>query len=182
MDAKQHVAEMFKSNTCSHVFCNDCIRKYVATKIQDNIAMVKCPEFKCSGTLEAQFCQSIIPKEVFERWESALCESLIMGSQKFYCPFKDCSALMVDDGGDGTVTQAECPNCCRLFCAQCKVAWHVGVKCSEFFMLRSDERSNEDLLVMEMARNKKWRRCPKCKIFVEKVSGCVHITCRLVVL
>jgi len=33
-----------------------------------------------------------------------------------YCPFKNCSVLLVNDGDD-VVTSAECPSCHRLFCA-----------------------------------------------------------------
>uniref|UniRef100_A0A251VQ65 Putative E3 ubiquitin ligase RBR family n=1 Tax=Helianthus annuus TaxID=4232 RepID=A0A251VQ65_HELAN len=43
--------------------------------------------------------RSIVPKEVLERWKSILCESVIMESDKFYCPFKDRSTMLVDDGG-----------------------------------------------------------------------------------
>lgn len=73
-----------------------------------------------------------------------------------------------------------CPNCRGLICAQCRVAWHAGVKCWEFQMLPSNERTKEDLKFMELAKNKKWSRCPSCRIYVEKVSGCLHIWCRLV--
>ncbi|KAL3008630.1 hypothetical protein AAZX31_07G042800 [Glycine max] len=33
-------------------------------------------------------------------------------------------------------------------------------------------------MLMELAKNKCWRRCPKCNFYVEKVDGCKHITCR----
>ncbi|BBG98735.1 RING/U-box superfamily protein, partial [Prunus dulcis] len=89
----------------------------------------------------------------------------------------DCSALLVDDGGE-VVTVSECPNCRRLFCAQCKVAWHAGIDCGEFQNLNENEREKEDIMVMELAKKKNWRRCPRCNFFVEKTDGCLHITCR----
>ena len=178
MDGKP-ISEMFTNNNCTHSFCAECIGKYVATKIQENISYVKCPDPKCRGLLEPQCCLSIIPKEVFDRWENALCESLVLGSQKFYCPFKDCSVMLVDDGGE-VVTVSECPNCRRLFCAQCRVAWHAGIECREFQRLNKYEIEREDIMVMELAKNKNWRRCPLCRFYVEKVQGCLHITCRLV--
>ncbi|XP_058078494.1 E3 ubiquitin-protein ligase RSL1-like [Magnolia sinica] len=169
--------EMFVNKNCSHVFCNDCISKHVGVKIQESIAMVICPGLKCKGVLEPHLCRSIIPTQVFERWEAALSESLVLGSQKFYCPFKDCSVLLIDDGDD-VVTQSECPNCRRLFCAQCKVAWHSGIGCEEYKRLNEDEKGRDDLLVMELAKSKKWKRCSRCKFYVEKTEGCVHMTCR----
>lgn len=170
--------EMFINNGCNHSFCTDCVGQYVGTKIQENISIVKCPDVKCKGVLEPQSCRSFIPQQVFERWENALCESLVLGSQRFYCPFKDCSAMLVDDGGE-VVTASECPHCRRLFCAQCRVVWHAGIDCSEFQRLSKDERGREDIMVMELAKRKQWRRCPRCKFYVEKTAGCLHITCRL---
>ncbi|RZC01363.1 E3 ubiquitin-protein ligase RNF144A [Glycine soja] len=176
MDAK-YGEEMFRNQNCSHSFCDDCIGRYVATKVQENISMVKCPHPKCKGVIEPQYCRSFIPKEVFDRWEDALCENLVPGSQKFYCPFKDCSAMLINDAEE-IVTVSECPHCNRLFCAQCKVSWHAGVECKEFQNLKEYEREREDLMVMELAKNKNWKRCPKCSFYVERIDGCTRITCR----
>ncbi|PWA80519.1 Zinc finger, C6HC-type [Artemisia annua] len=94
--------------------------EYIAVKIKENIADVRCPDPSCKGLIRPEVCRFIVPREVLIRWENALCESMILGSQKFYCPFKDCSALLVDDGGQ-SVTSSECPHCNRLFCAQCQI-------------------------------------------------------------
>ncbi|KAF3339289.1 putative E3 ubiquitin-protein ligase RNF144A [Carex littledalei] len=170
--------EVFQtSNACPHVFCRGCLSHYLGTKIQENISVVKCPDENCKVVLEPGMCQKLLPSEVFERWEKAFCESMLLGAQKLYCPFKDCSVLMMDDGEE-TVTCSECPSCRRLFCAACKVAWHSGLSCEEFGKLGKDERAKEDLLMMQLANEKEWRRCPSCKYFVEKTDGCLHITCR----
>ncbi|KAI3996446.1 hypothetical protein MKX01_013231 [Papaver californicum] len=131
----------------------------------------------CQGVLEPEFCQSILPPEVFDRWGKALCEALIHGAKKFYCPFKDCSALLLDEGVGG-ISQSECPHCRRLFCAQCKVPWHAGIICAEFQKLNVDERGREDIMLIEAAKKNKWQRCPKCKFYVERSSGCLYIKCR----
>lgn len=159
--------EMFRSNSCRHSYCSECIGRHVAAKIQENVSAVKCPDVSCKGIIEPQHCRSIVPREVLERWESALCESLIIASQKFYCPYKDCSAMLVDDGSE-TVTASECPSCRRLFCAQCMVRWHAGIDCREFQSLNEDERGREDVMLMELAKEKQWRRCPRCRFYVEK--------------
>lgn len=172
------IEEMFPSTGCRHTFCKDCISRYVASKIHGNVTRIKCPDMNCrEGDIGPDICREIVPKEVLERWDNVLCESLIIGSQKFYCPYKDCSAVMLNDGEE-KVTSSECPNCRRLFCAQCNVAWHAGIDCSQFKSLNENERKNVDIMLVELAKKKKWRRCPKCQFYVEKKSGCLHITCR----
>ncbi|XP_058001887.1 uncharacterized protein LOC110672679 isoform X2 [Hevea brasiliensis] len=163
--------ESFDIKGCTHAYCRDCMAKYLDSKLQDNIAKISCPVSGCAGSLEPEYCRSILPQEVFDRWGNALCEALIMGCQKFYCPFKDCSAMLIDDGGE-VIRESECPNCRRMFCAQCKVPWHSGIQCQEFQKLHEDEREKEDIMLMKLAENKHWRRCPNCRIYVERTQGC----------
>lgn len=173
-------SDSFTIMGCTHSYCSDCMVKYVSSKLDQNITQIACPVSDCNnGVLELEHCRMILPPDVFDKWGSALCESLILTSEKFYCPFKDCSALMIDDGGGGgAVAEAECPNCNRLFCARCKVPWHPGIQCSEFQKLNEDERAREDIMLMKLAKEKKWARCPKCKFYVEKSEGCLFILCR----
>ncbi|KAK1263390.1 hypothetical protein QJS04_geneDACA013581 [Acorus gramineus] len=177
--------DMFKntnSPSCAtHSFCHDCISRYIAAQLQENISMssIRCPEIGCMGTLEPEFCRAFVPPEVFERWDKALCESALMGSERFYCPFKDCSALLLGDDvvGRVNVREAECPACNRLFCVQCKVKWHSGLKCEEFQGLRGDEKDLEDMKFVELAMRKQWRSCPRCRMYVERTEGCPHMKC-----
>ncbi|XP_061376556.1 E3 ubiquitin-protein ligase RSL1-like [Gastrolobium bilobum] len=170
--------EMFRNKICDHSFCSDCVTKQVATKIQEGITVVSCPGLNCKGLLELDDCRSMLPKDVLDRWDDALCEALLLTVPKFYCPFKDCSAMLLDDNEGEGIRESECPFCHRLFCARCYVPWHPGVLCEVFLTLNEDERAREDLLVRELANQKKWSRCPQCKFYVEKTEGCLHITCR----
>ncbi|KAL6496443.1 hypothetical protein OROGR_029701 [Orobanche gracilis] len=172
--------DFFRILGCDHSYCTDCMTKYVASKLQENITAIDCPASGCKGFLEPQHCSSILPKQVFDRWGDALCEAVILASQKFYCPFKDCSALLVDDTREKNefIVQSECPDCNRLFCVQCKVPWHSGLTCAEFQKLGKDERSTEDVMLVNLAKGKKWMRCPMCKIYVERSSGCLFMKCR----
>ncbi|XP_065618955.1 E3 ubiquitin-protein ligase RSL1 [Quercus suber] len=168
----------FKTESCVHSFCSDCIGKHVATKIQESITTVTCPGLDCKSVIELDACREVLPKDVLDRWDEALCEALF-GSQRFYCPFKDCSAMLLNDNEEGeAIRESECPFCHRLFCAVCYVPWHSGVDCEEFQRLNEDERGRDDLMLRELVKEKKWRRCPHCKYFVERTDGCLHMTCR----
>ncbi|KAG2312890.1 hypothetical protein Bca4012_027494 [Brassica carinata] len=179
MDEKSF-SDIFRGTTsCTHSYCTECTVRYVATKVKENEARIKCPDMNCTQLLEPYTCLDLIPKDLLVRWDKALCESLIMSSEKVYCPFENCSAVMVvDDGDDGDkVTQTECPSCHRLFCAQCEVPWHAGSRCKEK-KKKTKNSDKEDAMLMDLAKQKQWRRCPNCKFYVEKSLGCLHIICR----
>lgn len=121
---------MFKEGKCKHSFCTHCISKHVATQMHQSILTV-FKDGKCLMELKPECLRAVLPREVIVRWECGMFESLTVGSVKTYGPFKDCSVLLVKDGGV-VVTSAECSSCHRLFCAQCKVPWHGSMSCDEF--------------------------------------------------
>lgn len=172
--------ESFSIKGCCHSYCKDCVCKYVDSRIQENVTRITCPVSGCKGVLELEDCRVVLSRDVFDRWGDALCQALILDSAKFYCPFKDCSAVLIMDDDVSGIVESECPFCRRLFCAQCKVPWHSGVECGEFQKLHKDEREREDIMLMQLAKNQKWSRCPRCKFYVERSEGCLFMTCRFI--
>lgn len=171
-------SHIFTNNICSHFFCYECITSYITSQLQQNKKIVTCPEIKCKASLNSNTLRSIIPKDVVTKWDEALCKSLIHESQIVYCPFKDCSALLVNDSQQN-ICATECPECNRLFCAQCNVPWHSGFSCKQFGKKRGKTREVDGISALEkIAKKKKWRKCPGCEIFVEKTEGCLQMTCR----
>ncbi|KAK4269538.1 hypothetical protein QN277_022682 [Acacia crassicarpa] len=173
----KEASQMFTNQRCDHSFCSDCVTKHVATKIQENITEVACPGLDCKNVVGLDACRPWLPKDLLDRWDQALCEAMFLATPKFYCPFKDCSAMLLIEIEED-IREAECPFCHRLFCARCEVPWHPGVECEEFQRLNENEKERQDLIVRELAKEKKWKRCPNCKFYVEKDGGCLHITCR----
>ncbi|KAJ4952541.1 hypothetical protein NE237_029373 [Protea cynaroides] len=169
---------MFRNKmTYRHSYCRECIGKHVASKIKENVNMVKCPDLNCKAVLEPYQCRSIVPDEVLDHWSTSMCESLILDSRMFYCPFKDCSGVMLVDEDGGEISQSECPYCWRLFCAQCKVPWHSGIMCKMLWRLDKNDTGREDLMAIELANKLKWKRCPQCNFVVERREGYRHIIC-----
>ncbi|KAK1550174.1 hypothetical protein Q3G72_014857 [Acer saccharum] len=171
----------FSVKGCFHAYCADCMTKYVTSKVEQNITSISCPVSNCRGNLDLHYCRKILPENVFDRWGMALCETVIVGAQKFYCPFKDCSALLINDveeEEEEAIRESECPYCHRLFCAQCSVPWHSEIDCAEFQKLNKNEREPEDIMLMKLAQNEKWQRCPNCRYYVEKKEGCMFMNCR----
>ncbi|PON63121.1 E3 ubiquitin ligase RBR family [Parasponia andersonii] len=171
MDKKTKAEMPMMSNNssgsyCSHSYCKVCISNHVAAKISQNILKVNCPELGCYSFLEPQNCGSFIPQQVLDGWEAALCETII-GSEKIYCPYKDFSATLVDDGTE-VVTSAECPHCYRLFCARCQGQWHAGSECES----SEGSHDNMDKQFIDLAQREHWQKYTNRGFFAQKIDGC----------
>jgi E3 ubiquitin-protein ligase RNF144 len=147
----------------------------VKVQRQENKVKVNCPHPKCSVEFKPQHLQSILPTKIIVDWESAIYESSIPLNQKIYCPYKNCSLLLVNNGAEN-FTCCQCPSCYRLFCAQCKVPWHEDINCDEFQKLK---KPLDEEQFLELAKTKEWQKCPRCSMHVEKSRGCIHMKCRL---
>ncbi|KAK7328677.1 hypothetical protein VNO77_22794 [Canavalia gladiata] len=171
------IYDSFSVEGCSHFYCTKCTLKYIVSKLQDNVLNLMCPESGtgCSGVLNPHYCKPIMPHSLLVWWEKELCESVIPEKEKFYCPFNDCSALLFNEAEKGKVLRvSSCPHCKRTICIQCKVPWHQELSCDKFQRLKN---KNDDLM-LDLAKRRKWKRCPNCKHYVEKKTGCDDITCR----
>jgi E3 ubiquitin-protein ligase RNF144 len=185
----KYPSEIFDGMVCSHRFCSTCITLHIRNKLQEKLVSIDCPDPNCSEHLTPEQCVVILPKQTFEEWSLALVEADIPLSQKFYCPFRNCSAVLLKDiapdelgssSGAAAVVikESECPECRRLFCAQCGVPWHAGLDCSEFQRLSDSEKEICDLMLFKLAKECEWQRCASCKHIVERSSGCCHMLCR----
>ncbi|KAJ4950936.1 hypothetical protein NE237_027768 [Protea cynaroides] len=168
----------FENNKrCVHPFCTDCIVKYIEAKVEERVTKLLCPAFNCKKLLDPFSCRQILPAGLFEKWCDLLCESAVVERESAYCPFADCSALILNEC-EGNITRSNCPNCKKLMCFQCKLPWHVGFRCDE----TQEMRDENDIFFSELVDRNKWKRCPGCNFHVERFEGCQNIKCRCGVL
>lgn len=174
LDTKE-IDKIYTVSCCSHYFCFDCVNEYVTKQIERGRRSISCPGVDCQSVLELQVCKPFLDAKAIDSWDQALCEGLIHSLDKFYCPFQDCGAMFVienDGGEDQVIREAVCPSCHRMFCAKCRVPWHPESGCKDAKI------SRHDVMMRDLAEKNKWRKCPQCKVYVERTEGCPHITCR----
>lgn len=121
------------------------------------------------------------------------------------CPRPDCQTLTgarEEDKGDRESFR-QCKKCSMPFCVWCRKTWHAPMPCSlpatSSLIEKYDASDARERLVMERrfgrknilklkARyeeeraNQEWLKgktqpCPNCSTYVEKSSGCNHMTC-----
>ncbi|XP_021291308.1 probable E3 ubiquitin-protein ligase RNF217 isoform X2 [Herrania umbratica] len=167
-------SKKFKNaNICRHAFCQDCIAKYIEVKVQDSTAKIDCPEPNCQFHLDPLICRPMISPDLFSSWSDLLCESSLLGSERSYCPNRNCMALVLNECR-GNVKKSKCPNCKQLFCFQCQTVWHAGYQCEESEQMRD----RNDVLFGQLVERKKWTRCPACGHCIERLLGCSLVKCR----
>ncbi|XP_062012370.1 E3 ubiquitin-protein ligase RSL1 [Rosa rugosa] len=171
---------------CSHEYCSHCMRTYVDGKIQASQVPIRCPQLRCKYYISTAECKSFLPLTYFESLEKALEEANILHSDRFYCPFPNCSVLLdrseCSSASESSSIQSdnscmECPVCKRFICVDCGVPWHSSMSCEEFQNLPLEERDSADITLHRLAQNKSWRRCQQCRRMIELTQGCYHMTC-----
>ncbi|XP_042018853.1 probable E3 ubiquitin-protein ligase RNF217 [Salvia splendens] len=158
---------------CVHNICFMCIGSHIQSKIDDNICTIKCPKLDCGKILTPMECRQMIPSSLFVKWSDCLCLSTVSTYTSCYCPYRDCSELIINEC-DMPTTKCACPACKRLVCYACRAPWHAGFRCSEASQVKDENDVQFGILLEEM----KWKRCPKCGHAIERIQGCRSVTCR----
>lgn len=176
--------QMFSVNGCQHRYCFSCMRQHVQVKLLQAI-LPTCPHEGCKSKLNIENCKNFLTPELTDIMSQRIKESSVPASQKVYCPFPRCSALMSKDEVYGYASargkeisgSTKCTKCYRLFCVNCKVPWHNNMTCYDYKRLNPCPLPEEAKLKSLASRNL-WRQCRKCNHMVELSEGCYHISCR----
>ncbi|KAH6883790.1 hypothetical protein BKA70DRAFT_1341511 [Coprinopsis sp. MPI-PUGE-AT-0042] len=87
-------------------------------------------------------------------------------TKRVYCPVQTCSSFI---GPKGQLSQMRCRRCGTDVCTRCRIQVHPGSSCEDIQGVKE---------VKALAEKNNWKACPKCRTFVERLSGCNHIACR----
>ncbi|KAG8976386.1 hypothetical protein FRB90_009187, partial [Tulasnella sp. 427] len=161
-----------------HAYCFPCITTYFKMKLDEapvkNVFPIRCPE--CQYIVIEDLASKILKKEDMEgSWFWA---KLFGDVQTFFCPNGDCGARIQQPTPEcaRSIRRTACPACHEPFCYRCQVKWHEGRTCAQY--AHASGAITLDRALEKLAKKEKWRRCPKCRIVVERNDGCRHIMCR----
>ncbi|CAH8263642.1 unnamed protein product [Arabidopsis lyrata] len=169
--------QMFSVDICCHVFCSECVRRHIEVRLAGGYS-VTCPQYRCKSKLTYGRCVNILTPKLKEMWEQRIREDAIHVTDRVYCPNPTCSALMsLTELYQLTGSKRCCVKCGEPFCIKCKVPWHNNLSCKRYKELHSNRATNDNKLT-QLANQKSWRQCSKCKQMIELSEGCVHVICR----
>ncbi|KAI3411365.1 uncharacterized protein J3R85_018080 [Psidium guajava] len=180
------VSQIFVIDGCLHRYCFSCMRQHVEVKLLHGM-VPRCPHEGCKSDLNVSSCSKFLTPKLMEMMTQRLKEASIPVSEKIYCPYPTCSALMSKSevsensttSGVGVARSGarKCIKCHRLFCINCKVPWHSSLTCLDFKRLHPHPPA-EDAKLKSLASKNLWRQCIKCNHMIELSEGCYHMTCR----
>ena len=150
-----------------HSVCHECIRAQCIQSMSD--LMIHPGNFCCSGgNLPTGLAlEEVLGKEVANEWDET-CEAVTNPYQVF-CSTPKCWKPLLTKSGDHPNNSANCWKCGRDTCLACRKPSHPGQPC--------DADNEEEQLTIKLAEERGWKRCVRCRIFIEKISGCELVDC-----
>ncbi|KAA8549496.1 hypothetical protein F0562_001180 [Nyssa sinensis] len=177
---------MFSVDGCQHRYCFSCMKQHVEMKLLQGM-LPKCPHEGCHSVLKIKSCKKFLTSELYVSMSQRIKEASIPATEKVYCPYPRCSALMSKSEVLGKAANAyagaqqtgaqKCTKCSGLFCLNCKVPWHSNMTCYDYKKLNPYSCVG-DAMLKSLAKRKSWRQCVKCNHMIELLEGCHHIYCR----
>ena len=182
--------ENLKSNSkekmvCGHVFCLECFEAYLKESIREGPACLTktCPKSPCKEIVGPSLFRKYLyekNKNDFIRYEKFLVDNLVLSSHTLkWCPGKDCKqAIDLEASKIVKFSQKNIKcDCGCTFCLACEKEAHMPAKCEQFtnwLTLIMGKNAKVDELWMKIHTKK----CPQCKVNIEKNQGCMHMTCK----
>ena len=173
--------------TCGHKVCKDCVQGHIEAKIDEGKGEITCPTSDCPTLLTDNHVRTFAPKlyELYQKLSFSSARSNIASEQEvlFECPTVNCRMMIVVPVNVFTYT---CSLCHKTYCPQCQNVVHPNMTCQQYFdFLQAEQKRLHQNQADEAATTayfqnlpgKKYRQCPKCKVWIERSEGCKYMTC-----
>ena len=153
--------------SCGHVCCTQCWINYFKSLILEaKVEQIKCIEHKCTTIIPESFIMSHIKKDtklVDKYYKFKKRAEIINDPNKKICPKPDCDSYLQKSN---ITNYVKCENG-HEYCYECLNRPHGNILCDKFM--------EEEF--MDWKKDKRVKKCPRCKIYTEKNEGCNHMTC-----
>ncbi|XP_019632791.1 PREDICTED: E3 ubiquitin-protein ligase RNF19B-like [Branchiostoma belcheri] len=169
---------LHRRTCCNFPVCDACLKQYFTTQVLQGIVKLYCCSSKCQSTVSREEIIFRLDEDARVKFHRYLLEANREPHVKT-CP--RCSEPMTVEKHmaarkDWPAEEAmvRCTECNLVWCFPCHAPWHVGVNCRLY--------QKGDKLLKVWAKEQcqgqvNAQRCPKCKIYIQRTSGCDHMTC-----
>ena len=169
---------------CKKYFHGKCFINYIDEELNNNHFPIRCPF--CTSDEKHEINYKIVLDCLLFNNKDKLAIKLENMSLNYlaqnnpdevsYCPTAGCNYMCYYDKND---FHLDCPLCRKSYCLKCKVEWHQDLTCEQYQLTKKEnnKEDEDDIKFEEYVKGNNFKKCPKCKRWVEKISGCDHIVC-----
>ncbi|KAF1835131.1 hypothetical protein BDW02DRAFT_496646, partial [Decorospora gaudefroyi] len=195
--ASEHPIEDYPSlASCTHTptVCHSCFLQWLHQSMENTTwSSIVCPASTCTNPITHNDVQKYAPAATFTRFDELSIRSYLSADTNFlYCLAAGCTSGQIHDTGvEGPIFR--CVACGFRMCTAHEpvVAFHEGEACTQYtervererverLTAKEEEarkrRQDDEASVAEVGRSSV--ECPGCGAFIQKTTGCDHMTCR----
>ncbi|KAK1354658.1 RBR-type E3 ubiquitin transferase [Heracleum sosnowskyi] len=163
---------------CGHKYCGACLKIYISVAISNGpgCLFLRCPDPGCGAVIGEDMVDLLVSDHEDKRkFKEFLFRSYVdLNNNKIkWCPTADCEcAIECELGSDSYGVTC---NCLGSICWHCVEDSHRPVDCitvGEWIVKNTSEYENVSWI------HAYTKPCPKCKVPIEKNSGCMRMTCK----
>ncbi|XP_054708648.1 E3 ubiquitin-protein ligase arih1l-like [Uloborus diversus] len=167
---------LYRRVCCSFPACSICLQNYFSSKIDNGQVKIECCNTTCSSYVHRDEISARLTLAYKEKFHKLLILANQDANTKT-CP--RCSHVTKiskkpKQDGEDKFPSVTCPSCLLEWCFNCHAPWHGSLTCKQF--------RKGDRLLRSWARERNHgqlnaQRCPKCKIYIQRTTGCDHMHC-----
>ncbi|KAK7042989.1 hypothetical protein VNI00_008727 [Paramarasmius palmivorus] len=163
---------------CGHQYCTACIRHFFTADIKNFPLLCGGDDGMCMTPIALPMIEKFLtPSQLNALLETAFTTHIEKSPQSYrYCKTPDCKQIYKCDTSGFTKTARQCPSCLASVCMRCHEDGHDGMTCEER-RIQSDP-AEQERLNDAWAREAGVKRCPECRVWIQKTEGCNHMTCK----
>ncbi|KAK8781334.1 hypothetical protein V5799_017325 [Amblyomma americanum] len=170
---------LYRMSRCGCYFCLQCTRQYLSVSIRDGNAYIPCPDGKCptGGVFESSEIEKLVERDVLELYlRCKLNRDVEMDPNQTWCPGPGCESIcrVLPPLRECEASPVHCAKCKLTFCSSCKERWHAYQSCDEF----RRQFSEDELANLPGEESGLIKRCPRCRIPIERDEGCAQMMCK----
>lgn len=145
---------------CSHIYCHKCVVDlFKSAMVDESLFPPRC----CGQKMPLKATDNFLTAELLEEYQE---KELEYGTlNRTYCYISTCLAFIPPQHIQDDVASCKIYHC--KTCSICKGPYHENGDCP------SDEEMKQ---LLNIAAEKKWKRCYSCRRMVELMTGCNHIS------
>ncbi|THY16305.1 hypothetical protein D6D01_07734 [Aureobasidium pullulans] len=151
--------------------CRACYMLHIHNEIDSKMwDQVACPE--CAVLLGYEEVKNMTNAENFKKYDEAAFRAVISADAEFhYCMSTTCKSGQGHPAGIDEPIFC-CRECGHKHCVSCETNWHEGLTCAQYqdTLQRAQEEVQSQQEVAKISKP-----CPKCRVPIQKNSGCDHM-------